>query len=89
MIHNTFLVNLFPETNIFQKMTVDTHTTGGGGSGGGSGDTANNTTDTLPSKPSETTLLTPAQTYFADEKIQIPETDVRVVVVQMYRSFNS
>lgn len=27
------------------------------------------------SMPSETTLLTPAQTYFADEKIQIPETD--------------
>lgn len=25
---------------------------------------------------SETTLLTDVQTYFADEKIQIPETDV-------------
>ncbi|CAH0548774.1 unnamed protein product [Brassicogethes aeneus] len=29
----------------------------------------------IGSFPSETTLLSPAQTYFADEKIQIPETE--------------
>lgn len=57
-------------------MTVETYLPDGG-----SGDTPRKTTvDTTPkpSKPSETTLLTPAQTYFADEKIQIPETDVSI-----------
>lgn len=44
----------------------------------GSGDTATPptmgaTTNKSP-KVNESTLLTPAQTYFADEKIQIPET---------------
>lgn len=27
---------------------------------------------------SESTLLTPAQTYFADERVQIPESDVSI-----------
>lgn len=35
---------------------------------------------------SESTLLTPAQTYFADERIQIPDSDVSVCIVLMTHS---
>lgn len=46
----------------------------------GSGDDSKNTEAPKPAKANETTLLTPAQTYFADEKIQIPETDVGISI---------
>lgn len=48
-----------------------------GDSSSGSGD--NNMDPTKPRKVNENTLLTPAQTYFADERIQIPETDVSIL----------
>lgn len=59
-------------------MTVETHSS----SVSGSEDTTTTAPSTAtmnpgkPKKVNENTLLTPAQTYFADEKIQIPETDV-------------
>lgn len=51
------------------------------GTKAGSGDTAADTETPVAvvgsssSIPSENTLLTPAQTYFADEKIQIPDIE--------------
>lgn len=36
---------------------------------------------------SETTLLTPVQTYFSDEKVIIPESSVRVYLHNQFKHF--
>lgn len=52
-------------------MTVETHSSV-------SGAEDSNMDPSKPKKVNENTLLTPAQTYFADERIQIPETEVSI-----------
>lgn len=59
-------------------MTVETHSTVASGSEDTTTSDNSNGNNMSPKKPTESTLLTPAQTYFADEKIQIPETEVSV-----------